>query len=208
MKHEWRKQEKELYLPKKIEIISIPKQHFLLIEGAGNPNSEAFAKKIEALYSVSYGIRMGMKKGRFGEAFEYTVYPLEGIWTTEDGSKDEALNKESLVYCVMIRQPDGVTKEIVEEIKKEVFDKKKNSDINLIRFESYEDGLSLQTIHQGSFDTEVETFKKMDAFLADTPYEKDWLMDKFVHREIYLSDPRKVVAEKRKTVLRYKLKEK
>jgi arabinogalactan oligomer/maltooligosaccharide transport system substrate-binding protein len=48
----------------------------------------------------------------------------------------------------------------------------------------------------------------MDVFLETTEYERDWLMGDFVHREIYLSDARRVVPEKRKTLLRYKLKEK
>ena len=47
-----------------------------------------------------------------------------------------------------------------------------------------------------------------DVFLETTEYERDWLMGDFVHREIYLSDARRVVPEKRKTLLRYKLKEK
>lgn len=43
------------------------------------------------------------------------MYPLEGVWTTEDGSKDESLNKDQLVYRIMIRQPEQVTESIVSE---------------------------------------------------------------------------------------------
>ncbi|WP_288394637.1 GyrI-like domain-containing protein [uncultured Vagococcus sp.] len=208
MKHEWRKAEKAIYLPKGIEIVDIPSYSFLILDGEGDPNSEMFASQIEALYSVSYSIRMMLKKGITGESFIYTVYPLEGVWTTKDGSKDESLNKDQLVYRIMIRQPEQVTESIVSEAIKQTLKKKDNLYINQLKFETYTDGGSIQMVHTGSFDTEVQSFRQMDVFLETTEYERDWLMGEFVHREIYLSDTRRVVPEKRKTLLRYKLKEK
>lgn len=208
MKHEWRKYEKEIYSPKSIEIREIPRYSFLMFEGEGDPNSEMFSQQIEALYSVSYAIRMMLKKGETTDSFVYTVYPLEGIWTTKDGSKDENLNKDQLVYRIMIRQPEQVNLEMVSQAIQQTIKKKDNPYLNQLSFETYEDGMSIQMIHVGSFDTELESFKQMDRFLEGTAYERDWIMESYVHREIYLSDARKVVPEKRKTVLRYKLKEK
>lgn len=208
MKHEWRKAEKAIYLPKGIEIVDIPSYSFLILDGEGDPNSEMFASQIEALYSVSYSIRMMLKKGITEESFIYTVYPLEGVWTTKDGSKDESLNKDQLVYRIMIRQPEQVTESIVSEAIEQTLKKKDNLYINQLKFETYTDGGSIQMVHTGSFDTEVQSFRQMDVFLETTEYERDWLMGDFVHREIYLSDARRVVPEKRKTLLRYKLKEK
>ena len=83
-----------------------------MFEGEGDPNSEMFSQQIEALYSVSYAIRMMLKKGETTDSFVYTVYPLEGIWTTKDGSKDENLNQDQLVYRIMIRQPEQVNLEM------------------------------------------------------------------------------------------------
>ena len=40
MKHEWRKKEKQVYIPKvKPEVINIPEYNFLTISGKGNPNN-------------------------------------------------------------------------------------------------------------------------------------------------------------------------
>lgn len=62
-KHEWRKHEKQFYLPKnKPEVIEIPEFKFLTIDGAGNPNSEDFSNRISVLYSLSYPIKMSLKK--------------------------------------------------------------------------------------------------------------------------------------------------
>ncbi|MDD4608445.1 MAG: hypothetical protein PHD10_04885, partial [Bacilli bacterium] len=64
MKYEWRKEEKEIYLPKeKPTLVSIPKSKYFCIKGEGNPNSEDFAKRIEALYTLSYAVRMMPRNG-------------------------------------------------------------------------------------------------------------------------------------------------
>ena len=127
MKYEWRKQEKNLYLPKqKPELITVPAQKFFMIKGKGNPNSEEFSEKIGVLYSLAYAIRMMPKQGFTPEGyFEYTVYPLEGIWDlSEEGRKLETLNKDELLYTIMIRQPDFVTEEVVQKAFERVRKKK------------------------------------------------------------------------------------
>lgn len=45
-------------------ILEFPPMNYLAIEGVGNLNEELFSKKIEAMYSVSYGIRLLPKKGK------------------------------------------------------------------------------------------------------------------------------------------------
>ncbi len=81
-KYEWKKKEKNLYLPKaKPEIIDIPSFKFFTLEGKGNPNDEFFADYVGALYSLSYGVKMSYKKGIEPKGFyDYIVYPLEGVW--------------------------------------------------------------------------------------------------------------------------------
>ncbi|MDQ7861101.1 hypothetical protein RCO48_08820 [Peribacillus frigoritolerans] len=87
-----------------------------MIKGKGNPNEHEFAEKIGVLYSLAYAVRMMPKQGYTPAGyFEYTVYPLEGIWDlTEEGKKLDTLNKDELLYTIMIRQPDFVTKQIVD----------------------------------------------------------------------------------------------
>lgn len=59
-------------------------------------------------------------------------------------------------------------------------------------------------LHVGSYDDEPQTFEKMNEFLEKNQLERASLQ----HREIYLSDFRKVDSTKLKTVLRYKVKSK
>lgn len=207
MKYEWKREEKNLYMPKqKPELIIVPKQKFFIISGKGNPNSEEFAEKVAVLYSMAYAIRMMPKQGYTPEGYyEYTVYPLEGIWDlTEEGRRLAALNKEELVYTIMIRQPDFVTKEIVDRAFENVRKKKPHPLLNEVYFDTIEDGLSVQMLHVGPYDDEPQSFAIMKEFIIKNNLEITTLK----HREIYLSDVRKVEPAKLKTVLRYMVKSK
>lgn len=202
MKHEWRKHEKELYIPKeKPELVDVPPMNFITISGKGDPNQQDFADRIGALYPIAYAIRMMPRNGFTPEGyFEYTVYPLEGVWDlTEEGRKKETLVKDDLVYTIMIRQPDFVTREVFERAV-EIAKKKKNNPLfDEVRFETIKDGLSVQMMHVGPFDEEYKTFEKMKEYIS----ENNLKLKTLVHREIYISDIRKTEQEKLKTVLRY-----
>lgn len=207
MKHEWRKKEKSWYLPKnRPEFIQIPAFQFLTIEGAGNPNSPGFQPYIEVLYAMSYAIKMTLKKRPAPEGYlDYTVYPLEGVWDINEEAKkqfDGQLNKDDLVFKLMIRQPDFVTPEFVEEMRAFTQAKKAPALLPEVKFETIEEGKCVQMLHVGSYDDEPESFTLMEQYAA----ENGLLRPSKVHREIYLSDFRKVAPEKLKTVLRFKVK--
>ncbi len=208
MKHEWRKKEKEFYLPKaKPEIIDVPTFKFLTIEGEGSPESKDFPNYIQALYSLAYPIKMTLKKetNQPKEYVDYTVYPLEGIWSlNEEAIKnwDGTLNKEDFIFKLMIRQPDFVDRDFFKKILERTKQKKPNPFLEKVKFEKITDGKCVQMMHLGSFDNEPESFRIMEDFAKEnnlTRLAKD-------HREIYLSDFRKVAEEKLKTVLRFKIK--
>src|SRR5690606_41585117 len=117
VKHEWRKKEETLYIPKeRPELVTVPEQKFLMLKGKGNPNNEAFSEEIGVIYSLAYAIRMMPKQGWTPEGYvEYTVYPLEGVWSlSEKGRRADKLIKDELLYTIMIRQPDFVTDDVVE----------------------------------------------------------------------------------------------
>ncbi|WP_018592525.1 GyrI-like domain-containing protein [Terrisporobacter glycolicus] len=202
MKHEWRKKEKQYYLPKaKPEIINMGKFKFIRIAGNGNPNSEEFSEKVGALYSIAYAIKMMPKKSITPDGyFDYTVYPLEGIWgLDEEGKKKDVFDKNNLVYNIMIRQPDFVTKEVFDLAVNLTKKKKTNKYLDEIEFDKIDEGMCVQMMHTGPFDEEYKTFEVMKKFCGD----KNLSIKDKNHREIYISDFRKTSPEKLKTVLRY-----
>ncbi|WP_188540405.1 GyrI-like domain-containing protein [Paenibacillus segetis] len=207
MKHEWKKHEKSLYLPKnKPELIIVPSFNFFTIEGSGNPNQESFSEAVGVLYSLSYGIKMSPKKGIIPNGyFEHSIYPLEGIWDISDEAKannNHTLDKNELVYKIMIRQPDFVTKELACEIIETVKSKKPHPLLEKVQFEAIEDGLSVQILHTGPYDNEPESFELMDQYCSANGLVRTVL----THREIYITDARKTAIDKLKTVLRISVK--
>lgn len=206
-KHEWRKREKSYYLPKaKPELVELPAFKFLTISGEGSPDDPLFTECIVALYSTAYAIKMSLKKLDQPPAgyCDYTVYPLEGVWDLNEKGRAEysgTINKEDLVYKIMLRQPEFVTTEFFLEMLEFVRRKRPQPLLGNLQLETIEEGRCVQMLHVGKFADEPETFKAMEAFTEAEGLTRE----SKVHREIYLSDFRKVAPEKLKTVLRFKV---
>lgn len=207
MKHEWRKKEKNYYIPKaKPEIVNMEKFKFIQIKGSGSPNNEEFSERVGVLYSLAYTIKMMPKKGITPDGyFDYTVYPLEGIWDLdEEGRLKNEFDKNNLVYNIMIRQPDFVTKEVFDLAMEMTKKKKPNKLLDDVVFGEIEEGMCVQMMHIGPYDDEYKSFEVMKEFIKDN----NLVIKSLAHREIYISDVRKTASEKLKTVLRYMVEDK
>lgn len=199
-KVEYKKTYKHIYVPKTSPvIIDVPKMPYIMISGTGDPNNEEFSKATEALYSLSYAVKMSCKGSEVPEGYyEYTVFPLEGVWDLIDKSKP-VTDKSNYKYTIMIRQPDFLTNELFAKFVDQTKKKKPNPYLEKAVFGDMTDGLSCQMMHIGSYDDEPDSFAKMASFCEDNGY----IRTSKIHREIYLSDPRKTDVKKLKTVLRY-----
>lgn len=199
-KVDYKRDFKHLYLPKtEPEILYVPRMSFLMLDGAGDPNGENFAKEIEALYSLSYTVRMSYRSEEVPEGYyEYMVFPLEGVWDLIDRSKP-ATDKSNFKYTIMIRQPDFLTEEWFKKFKEITMKKKPNPFLENVRFDEMEDGWSCQMMHIGSFDDEPASFARMETYCE----EQGYVRASKIHREIYLSDPRRTEPAKLRTVLRF-----
>ena len=210
MSFDFKKEFKELYKPgKEPEIIEVPKMNFLAVQGKGDPNevNGEYQRAINLLYPVAYTIRMSYKSDRqIPGYFKYVVPPLEGFWW-QDGVKGVNLQrKDAFSWISVIRLPDFVSNDDVEWAKKEVIRKKK-LDCSAVKFCTIDEGLSVQIMHLGPFDDEHFSVAKMDEFIANEGYEKDFTYTRH-HHEIYLSDVRKVEPEKYKTIIRHPVRKK
>src|SRR5690606_25526856 len=154
---------------------------------------------VEALYSLSYAVRMSYKSDHVPDGYyTYTVYPLEGVWDLVDRSRP-ATDKSNLKYTLMIRQPEFLTDEGFQGFLARTRRKKPNPLLEQVRFTPVSEGLCCQALHLGPFDDEPATFARMAAFCAEEGFERASKL----HREIYLKDPRKTEPAKSRTVLRF-----
>lgn len=202
-KLDYKKEFKELYLPKNNPtVIDVPSMRFVIIDGEGDPNGEEFSLATAALYSFSYAVKMSYKSKEIPQGFyDYTVFPLEGVWDLVDKTKS-ITDKSNFAYSIMIRQPDFLTNEMFERFIAETKKKKPNVYLDKIKYDTIAEGLCCQMLHIGSYDDEPASFEIMRQFCNDSGYKRS----SHRHREIYLSDPRKTETGKLKTVLRFNVK--
>ena len=94
-------------------------------------------------------------------------YPLEGVWDlAEKGKHSSSLNKDEFAYTIMIRQPDFVTEDTAKRAFASVRQKKKLPFLEEAVSMESEEGLCVQMMHIGSFDSEPASFEKMREFPA------------------------------------------
>jgi hypothetical protein len=181
---------------KKPSLLTVPPMNFLMIDGKGNPNtSQRYREAVEALYALAYALKFKVKKGSL--QIDYGVMPLEGLWWAEDMASFDVNHKEDWLWTMMIMQPEWVTKEMVEETRSEVQQKKDPPALPLIRFESFEEGASAQVMHIGPFSAEGPTIEGLHQLIEAEGHQR-----RGKHHEIYLSDIRRAAPEKWKTIIR------
>ena len=208
MPFDFKKEYKEFYLPKNLpEIVDVPDMNYVAVRGTGNPNEEggAYQQAISVLYAVSYTLKMSYKGNHKIEGFfEYVVPPLEGFWWQDGVVGVDYTDKSAFNWISVIRLPyfepgPFFVGAVAEE------DTNKKIDCSMAELLTLREGLCVQMMHIGSYDSEPESVARMDRYLLENGYQND-LSETRLHHEIYLSDPRKTAPEKQKTVIRHPVK--
>jgi len=202
---DYKKLHKELYQPQTIpSFIDVPEITFLMVNGQGDPNTSAsYQNALEILYGLSYAIKMSKMGGRQPEGyFDYVVPPLEGLWWMAESGSVDFTRKDEFCWISMIRQPDFVSSDVVNEAKERLAKKKPELNLALARLERLTEGKCAQVMHIGSYDDEPATIALLERFIFEQGCQNDF-SDKRRHHEVYLSDPRKTTPEKLKTIIRH-----
>ena len=226
MAFDFKKEYKEFYMPKnEPEIVKIPPMNYVAVRGKGNPNVECgdYQQAISILYAVAYTLKMSYKTDYKIEGFfEYVVPPLEGFWwqgeqhpvdaemrtdrtdRRENTKGIDYSNKDTFNWISVIRLPDFITeKDFAWAVQTAT--RKKKIDCSPAEFLTIDEGLCVQIMHQGSFDSEPATVALLEDYLKEQGYENN-INEQRLHHEIYMSDARKVAPEKWKTVIRHPIK--
>jgi len=202
MAFDYKKEYKALYQPpREPQFVTVPAMTFAAVRGQGDPNDPTgeYKAAIELLYGLLYTIKMS-KKGshRVDGYFDFVVPPLEGLW------EQTGIGKESFHWTSMLRLPEFVTREEFDWAVQEATAKKK-LDFSAVELLKVDEGLCVQCMHTGPYDSEPATVDAMHEYATEQGYVPDF-SDTRLHHEIYLSDPRKCAPEKLKTVVRHPIK--
>ncbi len=208
MAFDFKKAYKEFYMPKSSpEIIEVPPVNYIAVRGQGDPDEEggAYQQAVGVLYAVAYTIRMSAKGNhKIDGFFEYVVPPLEGFWWQDGVRGVDYSQKASFNWVSVIRLPDFVSRADFEWAAAEA-QRKKKLDCSSAEFLTVNEGLCVQIMHVGPYDSEPESVAMMERYLTEKGYQSD-LSASRLHHEIYLSDPRRAAPEKWRTVIRHPIR--
>lgn len=195
-KIDYKKELKSLYSGKKgdFNIVLVPRLKYLQIHGSGDPNTDpSYAESVEALYTIAYTIKFICKKAEK----DFVVMPLEGLWYADDHRVFNSREKQKWSWTMLLMIPDFVSDDIFKEAVQGSKKKKDNLKIEEVSLICLEEGLSVQTLHVGSYDDETPVISEMYKFIEENGFKFNG-----EHHEIYLSDPRKISSENLKTIIR------
>jgi len=190
------KQNKLDYTAKKAPVLlDIGEAIYLSIDGRGEPGGTVFTDKIGSLYGVAFTIKMTRK---FAGEQDYAVSKLEAQWWAEGAEQCLArASKDQWCWKLLIRTPDFVTGDDLSKAAAVLIKRGKSPSAKEVRLEPLAEGKCVQMLHVGPYEREPETIALMKDFAETKGYQFHGR-----HHEIYLSDPRRVPAEKLKTILR------
>lgn len=176
-------------------IVTVPTMQFLMIDGRGDPNtSTAYADALATLYPVTYTLKF-FSKGDLGR--DYVVMPLEALWWSEDmDSFTVSRDKSSWDWTVMNLVPDWITADRFTAAREKVT--RKAPAMDLLRMERFDESLSVQTLHVGSYDDEGPVLEHLHQHFIPAHS----LRATGKHHEIYLNDFRRTPPGKLRTILR------
>ena len=182
--------------PKSPILVTVGDAAYLSVDGRGAPGGPDFTDKIGTLYGMAYTVKMTRK---FDGAQDYVICKLEALWWLDDPEQAfETAPQEDWNWKLMIRTPDFVEPSELERATTTLIEKGKAPQARQVRLERLCEGLCVQMLHVGPYEEEGRTLAQMETFARE-----QGLLFHRPHHEIYLSDPRRVPAERLKTILRH-----
>jgi hypothetical protein len=187
----------ELYLPSADDfvMVDVPDLQFVMIDGEGSHEGEAFAEAFRWLFAAIHPIKQ-IAKERMGKRF--VEPPPECLWWADDMADFIAGNRDRFRWRQMIVTADWVNAEMFNQAVAAAM-KRLGTRPRSLRLDTFAEGLCVQIMHIGPENDEART--------TMTRLHKEFLPEHNLvangyHHEIYLSDPRRVAPEKLRTVLR------
>jgi hypothetical protein len=184
----------EYAAPRKPVLIQTQLAKYLTFTGQGQPGGPVFEAAIGALYSVAFTIKMTRK---FAGHQDYAVSKLEAQWWGDTTDIFCNVPREQWRWKLMIRTPDFISPTDLTSAVSVLRRRGKGDHAEEVQLEEINEGTCVQMLHVGPYDREGDTVSLMEAFA-----EANHRVLTGKHHEIYISDPRRVPADRLKTILR------
>lgn len=177
--------------------LDVPPMRYVMVDGQGDPDtSSEYAGALAAVYPVAYALK-AVARRELGR--DHVVPPLEALWWAPDMTVfTSARDKARWRWTTMLLVPDWVPDDLVRAAVGAVARTKPDAAVDRVRLETLEEGRCVQTLHVGPYDAEAAVLAEMHDHVI--PGAGMRMTGK--HHEIYLSDPRRVVPSRLRTILR------
>ena len=178
----------------RFEIVEVPSSRYLMIDGRGDPNTApAYAAAVQTLFGASYALKFASRRELDRD---YVVMPLEALWWADDMTLfTSGRDASRWSWTAMILVPGWIPEALVDRARDAVGEHPASA---LLRLETLDEGMCVQTLHVGSYDDEGPVLARLhDEFVPERG-----LVLRGRHHEIYLSDARRTAPEKLRTILR------
>ena len=193
------KTEKSYYQAKSDpRMVQLKEYQYLTIQGVSSPEDPIFTDSIASLYAVAYGIKFFYKPA----GKDFVVPKLEGQWWVEGQLPFDQTPRDQWHWRLMIPLPGFVTPTAFNQVLPQVARKKKLDRISQVKWDSLNEGRSVQILHVGSYENEADSIGKIIQFIHSNGLAIDGR-----HHEIYITDPQRTPVERLKTIIRYPVKE-
>lgn len=181
------------------DVITVPARTVLAIEGAGAPEDAAYASGLAALSGIAYSLKFARKNGG-GTPFK--IGPMESRWwaAVDDGEFFQA-PRDKWRWRLRIAMPDDVIEaEVTGTVRAAVGKRggKLENSLEAVKvFLEHVPALRFgRALHVGPYAEEPRTLTAIHGALS-----KEGLAPAYAHVEVFVSDPRRTLPAKLRTVL-------
>jgi hypothetical protein len=193
-KIDYRKSHPDLYRARRqVSELRPPSGTFLAVDGTGEPGGAAFQDAIRQLFTLGYSLKFAMKKAG---ASDFTIPSLECVWPENVCGKPKA----EWQWRLMLRVPQCVKVRPLERVRK-MLREEKGVAVPDVKRVTWAEGRALQVLHVGAYDAVGAAYQALEAEAAARK-----LRCVGPAHEVYISDPRRVPADRLKTIVRMAVK--
>ena len=193
-KVDFRKTRPELYRASRdVSEIRAGRGTFLAIDGVGEPGGPAYQEAIGRIFALAYTAKFTLKAAG---TVDFAVPALECLWF--DDPKETPRNEWR--WRLLVRIPDQILARDLQPIRKSLAEKKR-LDTSSVKRITWTEGLALQILHVGPYDTLGAAFETLMTSARERGLECAG-----AGHEIYLSDPRRVAPAKIRTIVRMEMR--
>ena len=190
----------------RVEYVDVPELTYLILDGAGAPEDDAFTEAAEALFAISASAQFVAKR-RTGAASRRM--PLEALWWSADAARVEMLaavalgvadvrrsDRRSWRWQAMIAVPAGVDDASFEQARL-LARKRQVPRVDDVRLVEWREGRVAQVRHTGSYASAARAVTELHDAIEAAGHHATGR-----HHEVYLTDPRRTGRDAMQMLLR------